>query len=142
MKYIKSFKLYETGEWNRHIDWDYVKNDPDDDSDEVNWIKQLDSLLIKIIDNLDNPDIFEIIDIKGFDMYQGPYAKVKIFGRNYEIWIATEEILWIKDFPIDNSEENESPGFKGETYNISDLLNDITEAGGIEMFRQTNKYNL
>lgn len=31
MKYIKKF---ETGEWSRNIDWEYVKENPDDDSDE------------------------------------------------------------------------------------------------------------
>jgi hypothetical protein len=142
MKYIKSFKLYETGEWASNVDWEFAKNNPDDDSEEVLWIKLLERLLTEVINDLNNNKIFEIINIKGYDTYIGPYAIVRIFGRNYKIWNNTEDQLWIQDFPISNAEEDESPGFRGETYEISELLNEITEAGGIELYKNSKKYNL
>lgn len=142
MKYIKQFKLFETGEWDRDIDWDYVKENPDDDSQEAGWIKFLQEQLEYIIDDLEDPSIFEIIDIKGFDMYQGPYATVKIFKVNYTIWTLEYNDLYIEDFFITNTEENENAGFKGRWSNISDMLNEIIEAGGIEVYLNTKKYNL
>ena len=143
MKYIKKFKLFETGEWNRYIDWDYVKENPDDDSEEANWIKMLNTRLEHIIDNLDDSTIFEIIDIKGFDMYQGPYAIVKIFDKNYRILIIDNTVLWIDNFPVDNtSSYDTNPGFQGRALSISKLLNEINAIGGIELYLNAKKYNL
>lgn len=137
-------QIFETGEWNHNIDWEYVKNNPDDDSEEAGWIKGLEELLLVITDNLNNSEIFEIIDIKGFDMYQGPYAIVNIFNKRYQIWGTEENILWIKNFPIDNTSSKESnPGFEGYPEEISDLLNEITDSGGdIEIYKKVKKYNI
>jgi len=144
MKYIKKFKLIkETGEWNRNIDLDYVKENPDDDSEEANWIKYLLNLLEDIINDLSDPNVFKIIDIRVFDLYQGPYAIVKIFDKNYKISIIDNTVLWIDNFPVDNtSSYNTNPGFQGRKLSISKLLNQIIEAGGIEVYKNTKKYNL
>jgi hypothetical protein len=61
MKYLKYF---ETGECNRNIDWEYVKNNPDDDSEEYAWIKIFQDQFNILISLLNNPKIFEILDIK------------------------------------------------------------------------------
>ena len=141
MKYIK---LYETGEWCNYVDLDYVKKHPDDDSEEANWIKYLNNTLESIIEDLEDPNTFEIIDIKGFDTYQGPYAKVRIFDTKYSIWtIANDNDLWIENFPIDNTGSNNSKsGYQGTDFEIACLLNDINNSGGIDVYLNTKKYNL
>jgi len=139
MKYIKKF---ETGEWARNVDLKYVKKHPDNDSEEAGMIRWLHTELKEIKSNLNNKDIWKLIDIRGFDMYQGPYAMVKIFGKTYDVWTFDED-LWIEDFPVDNtSSDNSKSGFKGSTFEISDLLNEIDSAGGIEVFANIKKYNL
>ena len=136
------FKLYETGEWDREVDWDYTKENPDDDSEEANWIKYLESQIISITEDLINPKILEIIDIRGFDMYQGPYASVKIFDHFYKIW-NWENFLWIENFPIDNTgDKNNLSGYKGTEFIIANLLNEITNAGGMNLYLIAKKYNL
>jgi len=143
MKYIKEFKLIkETGEWTRGVDLEYALANPDDDSQEAHWIRQMYDELNMIRNELNNPKNFKIIDIKGFDMYQGPYGKVKIFGKVYDVWCIGENKFWIDDFPINNMDEDENPGFKGFSYVIVALLNDIEEGGGIELYKDTQKYNL
>lgn len=146
MKYLKKFKLFETGEWSSYIDLDYVLENPDCDEEECNWIKQLLKQLEVIKDDLNNKDIFQIIDIKGFDMYQGPYASVKIFNKSYTIYQTGDygDLLWIEYFPVDNtSEEGGNPGFQGYAGQISDLLNQIDELGGdVNIYKKLVKYNL
>lgn len=147
MKYIKEFKLFETGEWSKNVDWQFVKDNPDDDSDESSMIKSMEEKLNTIISELDNEDIFTINDIRGLDLYQGAYANVTIFGKHYKIHEINEDApdsdLWIQNFPIDNtSQDDRLPGYKGSEYDIADLLNDINDAGGIELYNTTKKYNL
>lgn len=144
MKYIKNFTLYEAGEWSSDIDWQYVKDNPDDTSQEAALIRSLEDSLNYIKNELDNPEIFIIKDIRGFDMYQGPYAMVKIFDRTYKVWITDADDLWIDDFPIDNcSDEGKKPGYEGMIYDIADMLNDIINSGGdINLYKDTKKYNL
>ena len=146
MKHLKTFKIYETGEWNRNIDWNYVKDNPDDNSEEASFINFLDERLKYVISMLDNDNILEIIDIGGHDLYQGAYAKVKIFGKTYKIWSmessGLEDELYIEGFPINNLDENSNPGYVGDTENIAELLNSINEVGGIEIYKTTNKFNL
>jgi hypothetical protein len=142
MKYIKQFRLFETDEWNRDINWNYVKENPDDDSEEALWIKLLDDILNNIIINLNDPETFEIVDIRSYDLDIGPYAIVKIFGKIYKIWNIQEQDLWIDNFPINNSEPDENPGLKGYWSDISDILNKIIESGGIEVYMNAKKYNL
>lgn len=147
MKHIKNFKLFEAGEWSKNVNWQFVKDNPDDDSDEAVMIKNMEEKLNTIISELDDENIFIINDIRGFDLYQGPYANVSIFGRKFNIYIITEdapfEELWIENFPIDNtSQDDKLPGFLGSEYKISKLLNDINKSGGIDVYNSTKKYNL
>lgn len=146
MKYLKNFKLFETGEWSSFIDLNYVLENPDCTDEECAWIKQLLDQLEIIKDNLNNKSIFEIIDIRGIDMYQGPYASVKIFNKPYTIYQIDNygDLLWIKNFPVNNnSEEGNNPGFQGYEYQISNLLNQIDELGGdVNIYKKLGKYNL
>lgn len=128
-KYVKtfeSFKLNETGEWNRDVDWEFVKNNPDVDNEESNWIRGLELLLNDVVSDLDEASRLEIFDIKGFDKYQGPYAEVEIDGSAYNVWTIDEpDTLWIENFPVDNtSEEGLRSGFKGTPDEIAKMLNE------------------
>lgn len=145
MKYIKEYKLYEAGEWNRNIDWQYVKDNPDDGSEEVSYIKELDRKLQDVIEQLDNKSIFDIIDIRSFDMYSGPYAIVKIFNKRYKIWL--DEVyggLVIELFPIESNQDTDRiPGFSGYEYEIAEMLNELNKLNGdIELYKNIKKYNI
>ncbi len=147
MKHIKNFKLFEAGEWSKNVNWQFVKDNPDDDSDEAIWIRSFEKMLNTIIEHLDDKNVFIINDIRGFDMYQGPYAIVTIFGKKYKICEIIDDdpfpYLWIENFPIDNtSQDDKLPGFLGSEYEISKLLNDINRSGGIDVYNSTKKYNL
>jgi len=143
MKHIKSYKIYETGEWSKDIDWNYVKNNPDDDSDEASLIKDLQNKIEEVVSLLDNDNIVEIINIRGFDLSQGAYAIVRIFNKNYRISeIYSLDYLYIGKFPINNMDEDEIPGYKGDVEEISDLLNDIYKSGGIEIYLSSKKFNI
>lgn len=140
MKYIKT---YETGEWDKHIDWDYVKNNPDDGSEEYSYIESIQRNLEMIINDLDDKNIMEIFNIIGHDLYIGAYAIVRIFDKKYKIFWTEYGNLWIENFPIDNTSQNDSrPGFEGDSYDVSDLLNDIYMIGGLDVYLNTKKYNL
>lgn len=135
--------INETGEWASDVDWDYVKENPDDDSEEAMWIKHMWRHLEMVKEDILDPNDFIIEDIRGFDTYHGPYAKVRIFGEIYEIWNIEEDTFWIKEFPISNQEEeDEIPGFRGYDWQISGMIRDIEESGGIETYLTTKKYNL
>lgn len=134
MKYLKMFDNFsedikntqhinETGEWDRDIDWEYVKNNPDDEDEFASWIRALEQSINNINDLLDDSHKIEIIDIKGFDKYQGPYANVKIMDNYYTIWTMENDTLWIEDFVIDNtSEEGLRPGFHGTVDTIASTI--------------------
>ncbi len=144
---ITKFKLFEAGEWSNYIDWQYTKDNPDDDSDESIWIRSFEKTLNTLISKLNDKSIFIINDIRGFDMYQGPYAIVTIFGKKYKICEINDDdplpSLWIDNFPIDNtSEDDKLPGYQGSEYSIARLLNDIDKLGGIDLYLAQNKYNL
>ena len=141
---ITKFKLFETGEWSRDVNWQFVKDHPDDNSEEAVYIKNFFNDLKILIKRLNNKDIFKILDIRGLDMYQGPYATVRIFNRTYKMWNTQEDDLWIENFPIDNtSEEGKLPGFQESKYQIAELLNDINDAGGdIETYKNSIKFNI
>ena len=36
---ITKFKLFETGEWSRDVNWQFVKDNPDNNSEEAVYIK-------------------------------------------------------------------------------------------------------
>ena len=137
MKYLKKF---ETGEWLKKIDWNYVKKYPDNDSDEAQLIIYMEEQLNEIRDYLEDSSIFEIIDIRGFDMYQGCYGIVKIFNKIYSIWSTVGEELWIEDFPIDTTgDKKNKSGYNGYPEDISNLLNDINNIGSIEEYLKIKK---
>jgi len=148
MKKIKTYKqLFETGEWSRGVDLDYVLENPDCESDECLMIKDLHEKVLLIKQNLNDDKIFIINDIRGFDIYQGPYANLKIFDKNYKMWIASDisdDMLWIEDFPVDNTSQNgQNPGFMGYITEIANLLNEIIKFGGDpKSFNDIEKYNL
>jgi len=141
---ITKFKLFETGEWSRDVNWQFVKDNPDNNSEEAVYIKNFFNDLKILIKRLNNKDIFKILDIRGLDMNQGPYATVRIFNRTYKMWNTQEDDLWIENFPIDNtSEEGKLPGFQESKYQIAELLNDINDAGGdIETYKNSIKFNI
>lgn len=139
MKYLKKF---ETGEWLKMIDWDYVKDHPENESDEALLIRYMEEKLEEIHDFLEDASIFKIIDIRGYDTYQGPYAIVSIFNKKYKIWLIENEKLWIENFPINNSDPENKPGYDGYTEDISTLLNNINNIGSIDDYQNIEKYNL
>jgi len=137
---ITQFKIFETGEWSSNVDWEFVKNNPGDDSEEANWIKDMEEKLTTIQNDIKLKEIpFEIVNIKGFDMYQGPYATIKIDNSDeYAVWFSSYN-LWIEDFPIDNcSEKGKNPGFEGDIYDIINVI--FEEYKPIN--KQIRKYNL
>jgi hypothetical protein len=102
----------------------FTEGEWDESDDEmVSWKEHLYNSL-KLISQY-TEDKFSIIDVKGFDKYRGPYGLVKINGKNYKIWTTDDDLLWIEDYPVDNtSSEGESAGFKGNVDDIINLIND------------------
>lgn len=141
MKHLKTYKIFETGEWSRDIDWQFVKDNPDNDSEESNYIKQMEKDLNNIKEQIDDEGEinFEIIDIKGFDLYQGPCATIKINDDKYNVWPNDEGTLWVEDFPIDNcSEQGLNPGFDGYEDDIAKAIIDYYKP----INKEIRKYNL
>lgn len=105
--------ITETGEWSG-------------DEDDVAWMEELRSVINTIATETGGK--LQLIDIKGFDKYQGPYAVVRIDGKQYKVWTMEEYgNLWIEGFPYDNtSGEGTKGGFQG---NIEDIVNIINNTG-------------
>jgi hypothetical protein len=135
MKYLKEFnkfnenvttgKINETGEWPSDLDWQYVKDNPDDVDEYTSRIKYMADQMEDLKEILPEGFPFELINVEGFDNYQGAYATVKINDRNYKVWDAGEGIdeLWIEDYKLDNtSEDNKRAGFQGNIHEISEAL--------------------
>jgi hypothetical protein len=130
MKYLKLWEQFkainETGEWDKDVDLQFVKDNPGADDEFSLTIKDMAERLDDLKELLNNPEIFLIKDIRGFDVYQGAYAIVSINGRNYKVWSVGEnpDNFWIEDYIIDNtSEKGLRSGFEGDIYEISDMLN-------------------
>ena len=52
-------------------------------------------------------------------------------------------VLFIENFPITNmNDEDRKPRFSGDSYEISELLNDIYRGGGLETYQNVKIYNL
>lgn len=124
-KYIKNFKIFnklnESGKWNKYIDLEYIKNNPDsiEYEEESLWIKLLENLILKVKSLLNNENDLEIIDIKGFDLYRGPYAIVNIKGKIYNIWTTEfNNIIFVEGFHND---------FKGSPEKLANIINSINE---------------
>lgn len=124
MKNIKLFENFdrvnETGEWNRYMNWEKVKGmsaDEIENDEQANWIAALEAQLSM----LQNEGVdLEIIDIKGYDMYQGPFATVEIKGKQgtFNIWTAEHDELFIEDWPNGNTDR----GFVGTPEEIINEL--------------------
>lgn len=125
-------KLNETGEWDRYITWNYVKDNPDCDNDECQIIKDMENDIEEIRELLTDDSIFILKDIRGFDIYQGAYACVKIYGKIYKIWKINYN-FYIENFPISNSLDN---GFSGDIHDIAEVINNF------EIYQKVKKYNL
>ena len=102
------------------MDWQKVKGMTNDEigrDDQASWIAGLEAQLSM----LQNEGVdLEIIDIKGFDMYQGPYAIVEIKGKTgtFKIWTAEHDELFIENWPDGNTDR----GFVGTPDEIINLL--------------------
>lgn len=128
MKYLKSYKTFETGEWSRDVDWDWVKENPEEamNDEEVSWILKLEETLEDVRELLNNKEDLIIKDIKGFDKYQGPYANVIIKGKNYTVWTTEHNGIWIDNFPVDNtSDDDKLPGFEGNVEQVAEAINSL-----------------
>ncbi len=115
-------ELIETGEWSG-------------DKDDTAWMEEL-KKAIEIIAT-ETGGRLKLIDIKGFDKYQGPYAIVEIDGRKYNIWTLEEYgEMWIEDFPYDNtSGEGKKAGFQGTIPEIINVINSKTGEPKNKMYR-------
>lgn len=103
--------LQETGEWSG-------------DEDDIAWMESLRKEIDEI--SVGSNGRLKLIDIKGFDKYQGPYAIVDIQGKKYKIWTMEDEQLWIENYPVDNtSGEGKNAGFQGNAFDIIEMLNKI-----------------
>jgi hypothetical protein len=105
-------ELDETGEWSN-------------DEDDIAWMNSLRNEVDEI--SAGTQGRLKLIDVRGFDKYQGPYAIVEIQGKNYKIWtMEAEGQLWIEDYPIDNtSGEGKRAGFQGTAFDIIEMLNNV-----------------
>jgi len=112
-------QLDETGEWNSHVNLDYVEENPDDESEEALWIQQLKKQLENVKSLLNNPEDLEIENIRGFDKYQGPYADILIKGKHYTAWTAEDNMLYIEDLTEDNEPKSE--------YEIAEYINNLND---------------
>ena len=128
MKKFKDFsKINETGEWPRDLDWDYVKKNTQDQDQEATWIRSLEDQIVTLDGTLKKNLNLIIDDIKGFDMYQGPYANVRFETGSETIYcnVWTQgEGLFFENFPISNTDEEEVDGLKGNIDEIAEVLND------------------
>jgi len=102
-------ELDETGEWS-------------DDEDDVAWKNSLRNEVEQISDA--THEKLRLIDVRGFDKYQGPYAIVDIDGKRYKVWTMEEQgQLWIEGYPVDNtSGEGTKAGFQGDVLDIIEML--------------------
>jgi hypothetical protein len=139
---IKTFESFilETGEWPRYATLDYAEENPDDSDEFVSWILDLKEKIQYIIDNVNDDVQIELLDIRGFDGYQGPYGSIEISGNGrtdiLKIWYAEEPEFYIENFPINRMGENENPGIKGDIWKLVKSIN-IVYSG--ETFKKFNE---
>jgi len=120
IKLFENFDVNEAGEWNKDMNWQKVKgmsNTEIENDEQANWIAALEAQLSM----LQNEGVdLEIIDIQGYDMYQGPFATVEIKGKQgtFNIWTAEHDELFIEDWPNGNTDR----GFVGTPEEIINEL--------------------
>ena len=105
--------LKETGEW---------------DADEgAEWLKYLQDNMKKL--SRMTKGKAKLVNVRGFDMYQGPYATMKINGRPYKVWTVEEDDeFWIDGYPTDNtSKRGLRKGFQGDLYDLADAISQKTK---------------
>ena len=123
-KLDKTFKpkLNETGEWSG-------------DEDDVAWMEELRNVVTLIATETGGK--LKLINIKGFDKYQGPYAIVEIDDKKYNIWtLENYGDLWIEDFPYDNtSGKGNRAGFQGTIPEIINVINNTGDAPRNQMYK-------
>lgn len=115
-------RIRETGEWSG-------------DEDDIAWMEEL-KKAVEIIAT-ETGGKLKLIDIEGFDKYQGPYAIVEIDGKKYNIWTLEEYgEMWIEDFPYDNtSGEGKKAGFEGTIPEIVNVINNTGAAPRNQMYK-------
>ena len=108
-------KVNETGEWVG-------------DEDQVSWMELLKEQ-VEVIADLCPDGTVELIEVKGFDNYAGPYANTYIFGKKYKIW-TTETGLWIDGYsnPDNTSQNGQKRGYEGSPYQIANVINAYIKA--------------
>lgn len=102
-------ELNETGEWS-------------DDEEGIAWKESLRHAM-NFISKKTNGKM-NVIDVRGFDKYQGPYAIVSINDKKYQVWNTDNNLFWIENFPVDNtSEKGLNSGFEGTMEDIINVIN-------------------
>lgn len=102
-------QINETGEW-------------EDDEEGVAWKDALKGML-NTIERVTHGKL-RLIDVRGFDKYQGPYGIVEIEGKKYKVWAIEGGMLFIENYPISNSQEGQNKGFEGTAQDVVDLVSD------------------
>lgn len=134
-KYVKTFesffanKVNETGEWNSEIDYEFIKNNPEEASkdDQGAMMLAMQEEAQTLVDELNHLKIdAELKDIVGFDNYQGCYALVSIKGSEYKLW-AVEYDYWIEGFPLDNTGKDGKNKSGFQYKNVYDAIEEINE---------------
>ena len=126
MRLIKNFndykKINETGEWSRDIDWEYVKNNPDDKDEFPMWIRQLEDDINILSNKLKSGLEIIIKDIRGFDAYQGPYANVDFKTKSKTIPCK----IWTFEYGIifDKCNNDVISGLEGTVDHVAEILNE------------------
>jgi hypothetical protein len=119
-------KINETGEWTSGVDYEYAKANRDEDDDEcvllILGMEDCLNTVINLVHNEDSTIDISIEDIKGFDMYQGCYAKINIEGDMYKVWRLDDYVLYIENFIVNNNSENENTGFTGNLTEVSKMI--------------------
>ena len=128
-------KINETGEWDRSVTWEWVKENPEEaaNDDQGSMILDLEEKLNMLESELAPPPAgvtIEIVDIIGFDNYQGAYAWVKINDKKYKVWATDNGGLWIENYPVDNtSEKGNRAGLEGFPHEIAEIIADHEKTG-------------
>lgn len=66
---------------------------------------------------------FKLLDIRYFDQYQGPYAIVSFQGKQYKLWTIDNDNFYLEDFPINNMDAYQNPGYQSDLDEMIEMLN-------------------
>jgi len=90
------------------------------------WCEYLMDSMRQIENNVPN---FKLLDISYFDQYHGPYAIVSFNDDRYRVWVLEDDMLYIENFPINNMDEDENPGYKNYLKKIIEMLKSYNQRG-------------